>query len=216
VENSVLAKDIALLIVGIVFGVLPWLSDRMGIEMAKPFYVIAGCLCILAMWWAFATLDWLNAIPLLTNKTISLSKGIVAVFAVAMLVLWSGKALFNDEPGKIRHIKSELRLQFVGEPRPPNQIFMENIYTWYTLWSPSAAITMEDANKKQFGQSIIVPENWNIFVIFDRPTTVSEVTVSFSNPGFPPYEVKQTTNRSAIVNVSGSIPAGFLEIYVKP
>jgi hypothetical protein len=63
---------------------------------------------------------------------------------------------------------------------------------------------------------MLIPENWNLFVVFDKPTKISQVTVSFSAPDFPQYEVKQTSNRSVVINVSGSIPAGYLEIYVAP
>jgi hypothetical protein len=48
-EDSGLAKDFALLVVGVGFGVLPWLLDKVGIEMPRPIYVLVGCLCILAM-----------------------------------------------------------------------------------------------------------------------------------------------------------------------
>jgi len=213
-ESSGITKDIALLIVGIGFGVLPWLLDKTGIDMPRPIYVLAGCLCILAMWWALAILDLLQQIPQLKNRTVLLSKVFVAVFAVAMLVLWMGKTLFT-EPVKLGNIKTELRLQFFGGPRPPTQIYQDNIYAWDALWGPSAAISYLDANKQQLGKNIIIPENWNIFVVFQKPTLYNEVTVSFSSPGFPQYEVKQSTNRSIVVNVSGSIPEGFLEIYVK-
>src|SRR6266852_9004059 len=65
-----------------------------------------------------------------------------------------------------------------SNPAPIGQFYRflcraSNLYTWYALWSPSAAISMEDENKKQLGQSIIVPENWNIFVVFEKPTTSS-------------------------------------------
>jgi hypothetical protein len=147
-EDSGLAKDFALLVVGVGFGVLPWLLDKVGIEMPRPIYVLVGCLCILAMGWAFATLDLLDKIQLLKNRPVPLSKGIVAAFALAMLALWIGKTLFSPEPDKISYIKTELRLQFFGGQRPPSQAHADNIFTNYSLWTPSAILEVGDKARK--------------------------------------------------------------------
>jgi hypothetical protein len=144
----------------------------------------------------------------------------VCIFASAVAALcWArGIEKYNeDQSTRITgSVPTELRLQFFGGPKPPTEIRKKNIYSWYTLWGPSATLSLADANRNPLHQEIIVPENWNIFVVFERPTAVEGITVSFSNPGFPQYEIKQTTNRSVVLNVSGSIPAGFLEVYVKP
>jgi hypothetical protein len=157
----------------------------------------------------------LDKIQLLKNRPVPLSKGIVAAFALAMLALWIGKTLFSPEPDKISYIKTELRLQFFGGQRPPSQAHADNIFTNYSLWTPSAILEVGDKGQK-IHETMLYPESWAIFVLFEKPTNYADVNVSFSNPGFPQYEVKQTTNRSLLVSVSGSIPAGFLEIYLKP
>jgi hypothetical protein len=187
-EDSGLAKDFALLVVGVGFGVLPWLLDKVGIEMPRPIYVLVGCLCILAMGWAFATLDLLDKIQLLKNRPVPLSKGIVAAFALAMLALRSA----TTESGAC------------------GQYFYE------LLTMDSERDLRSRGQGQKIHETMLYPESWAIFVLFEKPTNYADVNVSFSNPGFPQYEVKQTTNRSLLVSVSGSIPAGFLEIYLKP
>jgi hypothetical protein len=120
----------------------------------------------------------------------------------------------HPDTANLSYVKTGLRLQFLGGQRPATQISAENIYSWYTLWTPSATLEVGDKGQK-IHETMVYPENWAIFVVFEKPTKFSEVNIYFSSPGFPQYEVKQNTPRSLVINVSGSIPAGFLEIYLK-
>lgn len=209
------SKEIALLVLGAVIGVVPWLLDKMGIELPKPMYRVLLVISVLLIWWALARLRWIDRIPGIDTIKISLANALLS--AVALILLWlSIKPTFVQATDNVGSVKTELRLQFPGGPRPPTSIRMDNIYRWYAMWSPSAAISLADAGSTQFGQTMVIPENWNLFVVFDKPTKASQVTVSFSSPGFPQYEVKEVTERSVIINISGSIPMGYLEIYVMP
>jgi hypothetical protein len=92
VENSSVtkdgvAKDIALLVLGAVAGLLPWLLDKAGIEMPKPVYVGCLFLCVILVWWALASLDWLGRAPLIRGRNISLANVILAFIAIFILIL---------------------------------------------------------------------------------------------------------------------------------
>jgi hypothetical protein len=110
---------------------------------------------------------------------------------------------------------SKLRLQFFGDNRIPTEIAADNIASWFTGWSPSFVMTELDAQNQPRG-STVLPKTWFIFIAFDKPASFRQIVVSFSSPGFPPYEVKQQNNRVVVVMASGEIPAGSLEIYAKP
>jgi hypothetical protein len=118
----------------------------------------------------------------------------------------------DNEPEIIR---TNMRIQFYGDERIPTEVYSENISNWYAVWSPSAIIRTLDANGKEVGYQIF-PKTWSIFVLFERPVKYRQLIVLFSSSGFPSYEVKQQTQRFAIIAVSGNIPNGALEVYTQP
>ncbi len=89
VENTSVVKDVALLVIGAVAGLLPWLLDKVGIEMPKPVYVGLLLLSVALVWWALVSLGWLEKIPFLQGRSMSLSNTILS-FAVAgiLLIIW--------------------------------------------------------------------------------------------------------------------------------
>ncbi|MGH7988396.1 MAG: hypothetical protein ACREQX_19205 [Candidatus Binataceae bacterium] len=104
---------------------------------------------------------------------------------------------------------TSLRLQFFGGQVIPTEIRRENVNGWYALYHPRMELQHE-------GRVVLsTPMNWTIFVAFEKPARPRQLLVSFSNPGFPPCEVKTDTQRFAVVHVSGEIPPGILEIYGK-
>ena len=109
------------------------------------------------------------------------------------------------QPGK--H-PTTLRLRFSGKTEKPSEIRQENIENWYTLWSASASAASEMG-------TLIVPEHWTIFVVFRKLVEFRELNVSFSNPGFPNWEIKAQTGRFAIISIGGPIPSGEFEVYAK-
>lgn len=83
-------KDIALLAIGAVAGLAPWLLDKVGIEMPKPIYVCLLLLSASLVGWALQNLGWVEKIPILRDKRISLSTslicGIVLTFSVWLVL----------------------------------------------------------------------------------------------------------------------------------
>jgi len=54
----------------------------------------------------------------------------------------------------------------------------------------------------------------NLFLSFDRPVKVGTLEVSAHGFTLPSYEVKEFTNRYAIIVFSNELPAGSLQIKV--
>lgn len=80
------SKDIAILVLGAIAGLLPWLLDKVGVEMPRPVYIIFLVASVVLVWWAIANLEWLEKIPQLRGKTTSLANCILAVVAVSALL----------------------------------------------------------------------------------------------------------------------------------
>ncbi len=85
-----LGKDISLLVVGVVAGLAPWLLDKAGYEMPRP--VAIGCLvlCAVVMCVALSNLGWLESLPLLRGRRVSLSSAILAFCFTVAVVYWFG------------------------------------------------------------------------------------------------------------------------------
>jgi hypothetical protein len=138
-------------------------------------------------------------------------------FAILLIGVAAG-LYFGDRRGddlEPKEIRTSVRIQFYCNQTIPTEITRDNISSWYALWSPSATVIAKDAEGKEIERHLF-PKNWNIFVIFKKPTKYRQLIVSFDSPGFPPYEVKQSGDLWAIINVSGDIPAGVLQVYANP
>jgi hypothetical protein len=145
-EEAGTTKDIAILVVGAVVGAVPWLLDKVGVEMPKLIYRIFLCISVLVMWWALAKLGWIEKIPGLSGRYISWANTFLS--AGALLFLWlTIKPMIAGQAEEVGQVKTELRLRFIGGPKPPIAVHSDNIYTWYTTWSPSAAIALENSNR---------------------------------------------------------------------
>jgi hypothetical protein len=207
---------------------LPSLLTIIGIVVP----VLAGAL--MAMFPAFRLLGWIviavglailgYAIAAFVTGRISPERLAMPFSAVAAalgfaLVIATGLAFdpyaFRTPDTTATPIRSVLRLQFYGDERVPTAIENQNVATWYTLYSPRAAMISTDNATGKKTTVAEIPKSWAIFMTFDRPTTFNEVTVSLSSPGLPAYDIKQTTTRSVLVTFSSDIPAGTLEIATK-
>ena len=78
--DQAVGRDVWLLILGAVAGVLPWLLDKAGIEMPKPIYVGLLMLSVVLIGWALIDLRWIENLPALRSKRIALS---TAYFSLA-------------------------------------------------------------------------------------------------------------------------------------
>jgi|GEM_PF-4642534 len=93
-EDTGFAKDIALLVLGAVAGLAPWLLDKVGIEMPKPIYIGLLLLSAVLVGWALNSLGWIEKIPIFREKRIPLSTGVIGglvlSFSAWLLVRGSG------------------------------------------------------------------------------------------------------------------------------
>lgn len=152
---------------------------------------------------------WIHKMP----TWISYAGVALGIFLIGWAVgLYTGS---KPESPEVGFLKTSLRIQFYGDQRIPTEIYSENVSNWYTVWSPSAIISARDAQGKEIERAIF-PKTWTIFLLFKKPTRYRQLIVSFSSAGFPPYEVKQSDSRFAIITVSGDIPLGELEVNAKP
>jgi hypothetical protein len=211
-----------LFLLPIAVGLLTWLLDRGGATLPNWLISLLGCV-------VFGAVAYGIFYPLqgFVNRTQPFGVGTTSYNAVAVILFlcvvataascwWVFGRPGTSKIGPAGAIKTELRLQFYGDTRIPTEIRADNIYDWYTLWSPHAEASFTDATGKVLSSTVLSAKSWNIFVIFETPTRYRELSVSFSAPGFPQYEVKKATERYAIINVQADIPAGALEIYAKP
>ena len=88
-----ITKDIAILAVGIVAGLLPWLFDKAGIEMPKPAIAILGAVAVVTLWWSLSHLFWTVAPESWRSPRISLPGASFFCVATAVLIWWLSASL---------------------------------------------------------------------------------------------------------------------------
>jgi len=108
-----------------------------------------------------------------------------------------------------------LRLQFFGDDRIPTEIRSENVTTWFAYFTPRIKAESKDAATGKVSPLFETSKVWVLFLTLDKPTNYREVTVGFSAPGLPIYDVMQSTPRSIVVQFRGEIPTGAIEISTK-
>jgi hypothetical protein len=97
--------------------------------------------------------------------------------------------------------KSELRMHSYGDDRDPTRLSDVNVWRWYYLRTAFIGIDKESGN-------VVKRVSPTLFVSFDSPTKVGTLAVRSSDFKLPQYEVKQFTNRFAIIWFSDELPAG--------
>jgi hypothetical protein len=148
---------------------------------------------------------------------------IPAKLAFIALAVWFGWVLMMSVHDRVTarsteapaEIQTSVRMQFFGDTRIPTEIHSANVKHWFVMWHPSAAISWIAPDTGAMVKGAEIPRTWTIFVLFERPVKVSEAVISFAGTGFPMHEVKNVSERHVIAHVSGDIPAGALEIYIK-
>jgi hypothetical protein len=102
---------------------------------------------------------------------------------------------------------SDLLLQVHGDERAPTRLSYDNIWRWYYLRVILVAIEQEGGKEHRNAVA-------TLFVSFDNPVKVGTLEVSAQGFALPSYEVKEFTNRYAIVVFSRELPAGILRVRV--
>ena len=157
---------------------------------------------------------------------ISLGGGAVLGFGAATL-WWTGTvsvlrervSYYQDRIGEQKqsdYTATGARIIFYGNDQLPKEDHVNNINTWYALFSPRIVITIKNSGGKLLPEKAVSPKTWTVFLLFEKPIKYRQLVVTFSGGVLPPYEVKQQSSRFAIISVSDDIPAGELYIYAKP
>ena len=100
-------------------------------------------------------------------------------------------------------IVSNISLRFSGELEPPTAVLEDNILSWFAFWTPSAQMRNAETGE----QLIAIPPSWAFFISFKEPTSYHHIEVTFSGARPSTYEVRQALYTSAVITVSGGIPA---------
>jgi hypothetical protein len=108
-----------------------------------------------------------------------------------------------------------LRLRFHGDMRAPTAIRSTNIANWFVYNSPQILLQEDapDGSRRVVAQN---PPTRTILIIYDRPTEVDQIVVGINAPGLPAYQVLQSTKRGCVVTFTDQIPAGELELDIRP
>jgi len=203
-EQAGFGKDIALLFLGIVSSTVPWLLDKLDIRMPKPFSYLLLCTSIVIVWWSLYKLNWLEHIPLVKGKEISLADAVLAATAIGFLLIVIKPVIWKDQTGLIS-TPTYVRLQFNESGTYPIIIDQKNMFrnTWFSYH-------VEDATAQK-----ILGTSWMIFLVFDKPIDVKEIMINGNGRKLPPYEVKDRTVRSAVIFFQDDVVNTVLSINVK-
>jgi hypothetical protein len=102
---------------------------------------------------------------------------------------------------------AELRLLIHGDDRPPSRVSDTNIWRWY--WLKNIVATRE-----QDGRERRVHVTPILYINFDKPVIIGTLEVEADGFRLPLHEVKEFTNRFAIIVFSEDLPRGTLIIRV--
>jgi hypothetical protein len=142
---------------------------------------------------------------------------LIGVFALAGVLMSACAMLALDNPWSVQTnaTYASVRIQFYGDDRLPTEIRNENVMDWYAYYSPSARSVYKDKATGKEETIALIPKSWAIFLVLKRPVDYREITIGFSAPGLPVYNVLQRSQNSIVIGFSGDIPAGELEISTK-
>jgi hypothetical protein len=100
---------------------------------------------------------------------------------------------------------AELRLFIHGDDRTPSRVSESNIWRWYWLKTILIAQLPDGSEHRQH----VLP---TLYVNFDRPVFTGTLDVESVGFNLPLHEVKEFSNRFAIITFQKDLPAGTLII----
>jgi hypothetical protein len=100
---------------------------------------------------------------------------------------------------------ASLQLMVYGDERSPLRLAFDNIWRWYYL--RMAVIQVEMTTAKEYKHELAT-----LFITFDQPVEVGTLEITSPDISLPAHEVKEFTNRYAIIVFSDPLPSGTLEI----
>jgi hypothetical protein len=116
----------------------------------------------------------------------------------------------NQQPASVTGIPTNLRLRFAGPNTTPTSVGQNNIWRWYALSTTFMGLDAKTKELKPMGIG------WSIFLVFDKSITFSQISVDAGGSEMPPYEVKDSSSRSAVVIFRGDLTNVTVEIKALP
>lgn len=125
---------------------------------------------------------------------------------IKLLERQKNEATARPVSGKLED-RAELRLQMFGDERAPDRMLQTNIWRWYYLRHVTIFISKETGQRVERVSPFL-------FVTFDQPVELGTLEVRSDQP-LPRHEVKEFTNRYALIAFYDAIPAGNLAVTVR-
>jgi hypothetical protein len=92
-----------------------------------------------------------------------------------------------------------LRLQFNANNTIPTAIDKQNVWRWYALRTTFSGLDRK-TNTLAVGAQM-----WSVFIVLDKPISFDQILVDGAGSTLPGYEVKDSSNRTAVVIFSGDL-----------
>jgi hypothetical protein len=104
-------------------------------------------------------------------------------------------------------VPTELRIQFNSGSTLPFALAQPNVWRWYALYNATIGIAPD-------GKQTLLSKTWNLFLTFDKPIPVKQIRVDAGGAVLPTYEVKDFSNRSAVIAFSGDLAGVVMDVQV--
>jgi hypothetical protein len=130
--------------------------------------------------------------------------------ALGLVLAWT---VLHWHPGDDRKPVNNvsLRLQFSEGSSIPKEISNTNVKAWRSVFTASFA---QDYLYGGQSHRAYIPPQWNIFVIFDRPTNYRQMIVECTGPKPPKCAVDDQNPEWAIITLAGDADFTNLEMSV--
>jgi hypothetical protein len=103
---------------------------------------------------------------------------------------------------------ADLRLHTYGDERSPTRLTANNIWRWY--YFRMIMVSIEQGTGKEHRHAIS-----QLFITFESAIKVGTLEIRSPDFSLPQHEVKEFTNRYAIIVFSSELPAGTLDVTVR-
>jgi hypothetical protein len=158
---------------------------------------------------------WISGLPLTPKIFITAIVLLLFLFLCIVFLYFIWAPPLSQRVQELQYIKTDLRLQFFGDRRIPQEVSSNNIASWFAYFSQSLAIIPKDAHGNTLAGGLEVPPNWAVFVALDKPARFRQAVVTFSNPEVMPVtDVHMANSRVIAISTRGLVPAGVLTINV--
>lgn len=101
-------------------------------------------------------------------------------------------------PTSVADMPTYLRLQFNAVNTVPVGLEKGNVWRWYALRTTIEGLDIKTKKPIKLGA-------WTIFITFDKPISFMQTQIDGAGSVLPTYEVKDSSQRSAVVWFSGEL-----------